>query len=83
MSSTEASYTEAEKQYLENADIDTAILFKEIKALRSEVQELKGGMKHEKTAAQKKAAILNIKDTSKRLKAIEENIDLFRQEEKR
>lgn len=83
MSSTETSYTEAEKQYLENADIDTAILFKEIKALRSEVQELKGSVKHEKTAAQKKAAILSIKDTSKRLKAIEENIDLFRQEEKR
>ena len=78
MSSTETSYTEAEKQYLENADIDTAILFKEIKALRSEVKELKGSVKHEKTAAQKKAAILSIKDTSKRLKAIEENIDLFR-----
>lgn len=78
MSSTETSYTEAEKQYLENADIDTAILFKEIKALRSEVQELKGSVKHEKTAAQKKAAILSIKDTSKRLKAIEENIDLFK-----
>ena len=83
MSSTETSYTEAEKQYLESADIDTAILFKEIKALRSEVQELKGSVKHEKTPAQKRAAILSIKDTSKRLKAIEENIDLFRQEEKR
>lgn len=71
-------YTEAEKQYLENADINSVVLFKELKALRSEIKELKGSMKKEKTDSQKKAAIMNIKDTSKRLKAIEENIELFR-----
>lgn len=64
-----------ELQELENKD--SIILLREVKALRAEVRELKAGRK-EKSADKKKAEILSIKDTSKRLKAISENIDLFR-----
>lgn len=78
MDNTEAIFTEAEKQYLENTDIDKAMLFKEIKALKAEIKGLKSSISNEQSIEQKKAAIMSIKDTSKRLKAIRENIDLFR-----
>lgn len=74
-----AEYTEADIQALEGIDnTDSLILLKEVRALRAEVAELKDTIFKKKTDAQKKAEIMRIKDTSKRLQAIRENMDLFK-----
>lgn len=70
-------FTEAEKAYFEKADIDNVMLLKEIKGLRAEINELKNRVPSE-SDEEKKRKILSIKNNSKRLKAIEENLDLFR-----
>lgn len=74
-----AEYTEADIQEIEGIESkDSLILLKEVKALRAEVAELKNNIFNNKTDAQKKAEIMQIKDTSKRLQAIRENMELFR-----
>lgn len=74
-----AEYTEADIQALEGIDnTDSLILLKEVRALRAEVAELKDTIFKKKTDAQKKEEIMRIKDTSKRLQAIRENMDLFK-----
>lgn len=70
-------YTENEKNYMENADIDNAVMFREIKRLNEKVDALNSKVEP-KTDAQKRDEIMAIKDSQKRLKAIEENIDLFK-----
>lgn len=69
-------YTENEKNYMENADIDNAVMFREIKRLNEKVDALNSKMEP-KTDAQKRDEILAIKESNKRLKAISENMDLF------
>ena len=59
-------------------DKDNALLLKEIKSLREELREIKIGVVKEKTDEERRAEIMSIKDDSKRLKAISENIDIFR-----
>lgn len=72
------AYTDRDLQDLERAESpDTVLLMREIKNLREEVTELKEKRSY-KTKAQKKEEIMSIKDTQKRLKAIRENLDLFR-----
>lgn len=74
-----AEYTEKDLQDIQDLESrDNVLLMREVKALREELRELKGSIKKEKSPAQKKKEIMSIKDTSKRLKAIRENIDLFR-----
>lgn len=74
-----AEYTEKDLQDIQDLESkDTVLLMREVKALREELRELKGSLKKEKSSAQKKKEILSIKDTNKRLKAIEQNIELFR-----
>lgn len=74
-----AEYTEADIKEFEGVESkDSLILLKEVKALRAEVNELKGTIIKKKSDAQKKAEIMRIKDTSKRLQAIRENMDLFK-----
>ena len=75
-------FTETEKKYLEdeNTSIDNAMLYKEIKALRAELAEVKTNTSGERMTKEK---ILAIKDTHKRLKAIEENMHLFKNDANR
>lgn len=74
-----AEYTEADMKEFEGVESnDSLILLKEVKALRAEVNELKGTIIKKKSDAQKKAEIMRIKDTNKRLQAIRENMDLFK-----
>ena len=70
-------YSEAEKKYLEdeNTSPSNAMLYREIKALRADLAEVKNNTSGERMTKEK---ILAIKDTHKRLKAIEENFDLFK-----
>lgn len=69
--------TETEKKYLEdeNTSIDNAMLFKEIKALRADLAEVKNNTSGERMTKEK---VLAIKDRHKRLKAIEDNMHLFK-----
>ena len=67
-------FTEREMKYLEDASIDNAMLYKEIKAMREELAEIKTNTSDERMT---KKSILAIKDRHKRLKAIEENIPSF------
>lgn len=69
-------YTENEKNYMENADIDNAVMFREIKRLNEKVDALNSKVEP-KTDAQKRDEIMAIKDPIKRLNTIEENLDLF------
>lgn len=74
-----SEFTERDIEDLEQIESkDTVLLMREVKALREELRELKGSIKKEKSPAQKKKEIMSIKDTNKRLKAISENIELFR-----
>lgn len=74
-----AEFTEKDIQDFDGIENrDSVILLKEVKALRAEVAELKDTIFKKKTDAQKKAEIMRIKDTSKRLQAIRENMDLFK-----
>lgn len=74
-----AEFTEADMKEFEGVESnDSLILLKEVKALRAEVNELKGTIIKKKSDAQKKAEIMRIKDTNKRLQAIRENMDLFK-----
>lgn len=72
-------FTETEKKYLESdsTSIDNAMLYKEIKALREELKDIKDNTDSGRLTKEK---ILAIKDRSKRLKAIEDNFDLFKNE---
>lgn len=67
-------FTEKDKQYLEVADIDNAMLYRELKGLREELKAIKDNTDSEKMTKEK---ILAIKDTRKRLAAIRENLHLF------
>lgn len=72
-------YSESDIKDFEKVEsMDSAVLLREVKALREEIRELKENNRREKSPAQKKKEILSIKDTKKRLEAISENIDLFR-----
>ena len=70
-------YSEAEKKYLEdeNTSPSNAMLYREIKALRADLAEVKNNTSGERMTKEK---ILAIKDTHKRLKAIEDNMHLFK-----
>lgn len=72
-------YTEAEKKYLEdeNTTPSNAMLYREIKGLRADLAEVKANTSGERIT---KESILAIKDTHKRLKAIEDNMHLFKGE---
>lgn len=69
--------TEREMKYLEdeNTSIDNAMLYREIKALRADLAEVKTNTSGERMTKEK---IMAIKDTHKRLKAIEDNMHLFK-----
>ena len=68
--------TETEKKYLEdeNTSIDNAMLYKEVKALREELQAIKENTDSDKMTKDK---ILAVKDRHKRLALISENLHLF------
>lgn len=70
-------YTETEKRYLEDESTSpsNAMLYKEIKALRADLADVKANTSGERVT---KESILAIKDRSKRLKAIEDNFHLFK-----
>lgn len=70
-----AEYTEVEKNYLDHdgTSMDSAMLYKELKAVRAELAEVKANTSKEPT----KQDVMSIKDTNRRLKAIEENSHLF------
>lgn len=72
-------YTESEKKYLEddNTSPSNAMLYREIKRLRADLAEVKVNTSGERVT---KESILAIKDRSKRLKAISENMHLFKSE---
>ena len=72
-------YTEREMKYLEDESTSpsNAMLYREIKALRADLAEVKTNTSGERIT---KESILAIKDTHKRLKAIEENMHLFKGE---
>lgn len=72
-------FTETEKKYLENdsTSIDNAMLFREIKALRTDLAEVKANTGGERITRE---SILAIKDTKKRLQAINANMELFANE---
>ena len=74
--------TETEKRFIENdnTDIGTSMLLRAIASLRDEVSELKGTVTAStgKTDEDRKQEILSMKDVRKRLKAIEENLDLWK-----
>lgn len=74
-----SEFTEKDIKELESIEsADNLLLLREVKALREEIRELKGSMHKDKSPARKRAEILNIKDTQKRLKAISENLELFK-----
>jgi len=74
-----SEFTEKDIRELESIEsTDNLLLLREVKALREEIRELKGSMNKDKSPARKRAEILNIKDTQKRLKAISENLELFK-----
>lgn len=68
--------TETEKKYLEdeNTSVDNAMLYKEIKALREDLQAIKENTDSDKMTKDK---ILAVKDRHKRLALISENLHLF------
>lgn len=70
-------FTETEKKYLEdeNTSPSNAMLYKEIKALREDLAEVKTNTSGERMTKEK---IMAIKDRHKRLKAIEDNMHLFK-----
>lgn len=72
-----AEYNELEMKYMEEGDVDSTMLFREIKKLNDKVDQLDNKIEP-KTDAEKKADILAIRDPLKRQKAIEENIHLWK-----
>lgn len=73
-----SDFTERDLKDIEQIESnDNAVLLKEIKALRAEVKELKGGVVKEKSRDEKIADIMAIKSRSERLRAINENMSLF------
>ncbi len=73
-----SEFTERDLKDIEQIENnDNAVLLKEIKSLRAEVQELKGGVIKEKSRDEKIADIMAIKSRSERLRAINENMSLF------
>lgn len=75
-----AEYTETEKKFFEdeNTSPSNAMLYREIKALRAELAEVRTNTG--KSDKEKREEILSIKDRGKRLKAINDNLDLFKGE---
>lgn len=69
-------YTETEKKYLEDdtTSPSNAMLYREIKALRSDLAEVRANTGGERVT---KESILAIKDFKERQKAINDNMDLF------
>ena len=72
-------YTETERRYLEDDSTSpsNAMLFKEIKAMRADLADVKANTGGERVT---KESILAIKDTKKRLQAINDNMHLFQKE---
>ena len=69
-------FTETEKKYLEdeNTSPSNAMLYKEIKALREDLAEVKTNTSGERMTKEK---IMAVKDRHKRLALISENLHLF------
>lgn len=69
-------FTEIEKKYLEdeNTSPSNAMLYKEIKALREDLAEVKTNTSGERMTKEK---IMAVKDRHKRLALISENLHLF------
>ena len=72
-----AEYNELEMKYMEEGNVDSTMLFREIKKLNDKVDQLDNKIEP-KTDAEKRADILAIQDPIKRQKAIQENIDLWK-----
>lgn len=66
--------TETEKDYLEGTNIDNAMIYKELKAMREELSAIKSNTDNRVT----KDSILSIKNPNERHKAIRENMELFK-----
>lgn len=73
------NFTEREMKYLENdnTSVDNAMIFKELKGLRADLAEVKANTGGERITRE---SILAIKDTKKRLQAINDNMELFANE---
>ena len=69
---------ETEKKYIEaeGTSMDAAMFVKALAELRDELESLRKSI--DKTDAQKREEILAIKDDAVRLKAIEQNMELFK-----
>ena len=72
-----AEYNELEMKYMEEGNVDSTMLFREIKKLNDKVDQLDNKIEP-KTDAEKRADILAIQDPIKRQKTIKENIDLWK-----
>lgn len=71
-------FTEAEKEYFENGNIDVVMLYKEIKTLNAKVDTINNKVTDSaKTDEQIRDEVMSIKDSKQRLKAINENMDVF------
>lgn len=72
-------FTETEKRYIEDESTSpsNAILYRELKGLRSDLAEVKANTGGERITRE---SILAIKDTKKRLQAINDNMELFANE---
>ena len=66
--------TETEKDYLEKTNIDNAMIYKELKALREELSAIRDNT----TEKVSKKQIMSIKNPAERHKAIRENMELFK-----
>lgn len=72
-----AEYNELEMKYMEETNIDSSMLYREIKKVNERLDNLDNKIEP-KTDAEKRADILAIKDTVKRQEAIKENIHLWK-----
>lgn len=73
----DAIFTEQEKEYIENTDADSATVFRELRRLNTKIDELNAKVEP-KSDEDRKKEIMSIKSKTDRLKAIEDNIDLWR-----
>ena len=70
-------FNKIDEEYIEQTEnVDSLMLFKEIKKLNDKIDDINSKVDG-KSDLEKRADILAIKDTRKRQKAIEENIELF------
>lgn len=72
-----AEYNELEMKYMEEGDVDSTMLFREIKKLNDKVDQLDNKIEP-KSEEELRADILAIKDHRKRQEAIKENIHLWK-----